>query len=66
MKKPTFVISAAALGLIAVALVLGLRPGSDPVAAVQTASVVSADTPSLARLGNQQVSPEELDRKSVV
>ncbi|WLH03800.1 peptidylprolyl isomerase [Pseudomonas beijingensis] len=60
MKKPTFVISAAALGLIAVALVLGLRPGSDPVAAVQTASVVAADSSSLARLGNQQVSPEEL------
>lgn len=60
MKKPTFVISAAALGLIAVALVLGLRPGSDPVAAVQAARVVSADSPSLARLGNQQVSPEEL------
>ncbi|MBO1540249.1 peptidylprolyl isomerase [Pseudomonas sp. OA65] len=60
MKKPTFVISAAALGLIAVALVLGLRPGSDPVAAVQSASVVAADSPSLARLGNQQVSPEEV------
>lgn len=60
MKKPTLVISAAALGLIAVALVLGLRPGSDPVAAVQAASMVSADSPSLARLGNQQVSPDEL------
>ncbi|MBD0704127.1 peptidylprolyl isomerase [Pseudomonas sp. PSB1] len=60
MKKPTFVISAAALGLVAVAVVLGLRPGSDPVAAVQTVSVASADSPSLARLGNQQVSPQEL------
>nr|WP_243458941.1 peptidylprolyl isomerase [Pseudomonas sp. OA65] len=48
------------MGLIAVALVLGLRPGSDPVAAVQSASVVAADSPSLARLGNQQVSPEEV------
>ncbi len=60
MKKPTFVISAAALGLLAVALVLGLRPGSDPVAAVQTVSVATADSPSLARLGNQHVSPDEL------
>ncbi|WP_053213871.1 peptidylprolyl isomerase [Pseudomonas sp. Q12-87] len=60
MKKPTFVISAAALGLVAVAVTLGLRPGSDPVAAVQSLSVVSADAPSLARLGNQQVSGDEL------
>nr|BFE97209.1 hypothetical protein GCM10020185_77450 [Pseudomonas brassicacearum subsp. brassicacearum] len=42
------------------ALVLGLRPGSDPVAAVQTVSVATADSPSLARLGNQHVSPDEL------
>jgi len=60
VKKPAFVISAAALGLVATAVVLGLRPGSDPVAAVQTVNVVSTDSPSLARLGNQQVSPEEL------
>ncbi|WP_434674424.1 peptidylprolyl isomerase [Pseudomonas sp. R1-15] len=60
MKKPTFVISAAALGLVAVAVVLGLRPGNDPVAAVQSVSVATSESPSLARLGSQQVSPEEL------
>ncbi|ROM75752.1 peptidylprolyl isomerase [Pseudomonas brassicacearum] len=60
MNKPTFVVSAATLGLVAVAVVLGMRPGSDPVAAVQAVSVVSSESPSLARLGNQQVSPDEL------
>jgi peptidylprolyl isomerase len=60
VKKPTFVISAAALGLVAVAVALGLRPGNDPVAAVQSVSVATSESPSLARLGSQQVSPEEL------
>ncbi|MCE0460790.1 peptidylprolyl isomerase [Pseudomonas uvaldensis] len=60
MKKPTVVFSAAAAGLLVVAVVLGLRPGNDPVAAVQTANGVSVESPSLARLGSQTVSPDEL------
>lgn len=60
MRKTIFAVLFAAVALVAVAVVQGLRPGNDPVAAVQDASVVPADGPSLARLGNQQVSPDEL------
>ncbi|MBV4477823.1 peptidylprolyl isomerase [Pseudomonas botevensis] len=61
MKKPAMVISAAAVALLVVAAALVLRPGSDPVAAQQPAPVVGASAgPAVARLGNQQVSPEEL------
>ena len=62
MKKPAMVISAAAVALLVVAVALVLRPGSDPVAAQQPAPVPGASAgPALARLGNQQVSPEELE-----
>jgi peptidylprolyl isomerase len=55
------VISAAAVALLVVAVALVVRPGSDPVAAQQPAPVVAASSgPAVARLGNQQVSPEEL------
>jgi peptidylprolyl isomerase len=55
------VISAAAVALLVVAVSLVVRPGSDPVAAQQPAPVVAASSgPAVARLGNQQVSPEEL------
>ncbi|SFY27400.1 peptidylprolyl isomerase [Pseudomonas sp. NFACC36] len=60
MRKTIFAVLFAAVALVAVAVVQGLRPGNDPVAAVQDASVMPADGPSLARLGNQQVSPDEL------
>lgn len=53
------VISAAAVALLVVAVALVLRPGSDPVAAQQPVPGASAG-PAVARLGNQQVSPEEL------
>ncbi|MCU0121827.1 peptidylprolyl isomerase [Pseudomonas sp. B2M1-30] len=61
MKKPAMVISAVAVALLVVAVALVLRPGSDPVAAQQPAPVPGASAgPAVARLGNQQVSPEEL------
>lgn len=61
MKKPAMVISAAAVALLVVAVALVVRPGNDPVAAQQSSSVATIATgPAVARLGNQQVSPEEL------
>lgn len=61
MKKPAMVIGAGALALLVVAVALVLRPGSDPVAAQQPSPVMPvAAGPAVARLGNQQVSPEEL------
>lgn len=61
MKKPAMVIGAGALALLVVAVALVLRPGSDPVAAQQPSPVLPvAVGPAVARLGNQQVSPEEL------
>jgi peptidylprolyl isomerase len=55
------VIGAGALALLVVAVALVLRPGSDPVAAQQPSPVMPvAVGPAVARLGNQQVSPEEL------
>nr|WP_243433475.1 peptidylprolyl isomerase [Pseudomonas sp. 58(2021)] len=55
------VISAAAVALLVVAVALVVRPGNDPVAAQQPAPVIAANSgPAVARLGNQQVSPEEL------
>ncbi|MFW9081430.1 peptidylprolyl isomerase [Pseudomonas sp. P2757] len=61
MKKPAMVISAAAVALLVVAVALVVRPGSDPVAAQQPSPVAAvASGPAVARLGNQQVSPEEL------
>nr|WP_301291827.1 peptidylprolyl isomerase [Pseudomonas koreensis] len=54
-------IGAGALALLVVAVALVLRPGSDPVAAQQPSPVAAvAAGPAVARLGNQQVSPEEL------
>ena len=58
MKKPTLVV--AALALLGVAVGLGLRSGSDPVAAQQPAPVIAPDGPAVARLGNQQVAVSEL------
>nr|WP_252193663.1 peptidylprolyl isomerase [Pseudomonas sp. TAE6080] len=49
-----------ALALLVVAVGLGLRSGSDPVAAQQPAPVIAADGPAVARLGNQQVAVSEL------
>ena len=61
MKKPAVVIGAGAVALLVVAVALVLRPGSDPVAAQQPSPVMTvAAGPAVARLGNQQVSPEEL------
>lgn len=61
MKKPAMVIGAGALALLVGAVALVLRPGSDPVAAQQPSPVMPvAVGPAVARLGNQQVSPEEL------
>ncbi|MBR7197630.1 peptidylprolyl isomerase [Pseudomonas sp. 14A] len=61
MKKPAMVIGAGALALLVVAVALVLRPGSDPVAAQQPSPVMAvAAGPAVAQLGNQQVSPEEL------
>ncbi|MEG2843220.1 MAG: NFACT RNA binding domain-containing protein, partial [Ruthenibacterium sp.] len=55
------VISAAAVALLVVAVALVVRPGNDPVAAQQPAPVITANAgPAVARLGNQQVSPQEL------
>lgn len=59
MKKPAMVIGAGALAVLVVAVALVLRPGSDPVAAQQPMSVTAAG-PAVARLGNQQVMPDEL------
>lgn len=61
MKKPAMVIGAGAVALLVVAVALVLRPGSDPVAAQQPSPVAAVSAgPAVARLGNQQVSPEEL------
>jgi peptidylprolyl isomerase len=61
VKKPAMVIGAGALALLVGAVALVLRPGSDPVAAQQPSPVMPvAAGPAVARLGNQQVSPEEL------
>ncbi|AXJ04938.1 peptidylprolyl isomerase [Pseudomonas fluorescens] len=61
MTKPAMVISAAAVALLVVAVALVVRPGNDPVAAQQPAPVIATNAgPAVARLGNQQVSPEEL------
>jgi peptidylprolyl isomerase len=55
------VIGAGAVALLVVAVALVLRPGSDPVAAQQPSPVAAVSAgPAVARLGNQQVSPEEL------
>ncbi|MFJ2710614.1 peptidylprolyl isomerase [Pseudomonas sp. NPDC087346] len=60
MKKPAMVISAAAVALLVVTVELVVRPGNDPVAAQQSSVATIAAGPAVARLGNQQVSPEEL------
>lgn len=61
MKKPVMVIGAGAVALLVMAVALVMRPGSDPVAAQQPSPVMPvAVGPAVARLGNQQVSPEEL------
>ncbi|WP_085640070.1 MULTISPECIES: peptidylprolyl isomerase [unclassified Pseudomonas] len=61
MKKPAMVMGAATVALLVVAVALAVRPGSDPVAAQQPAPSMQAEAgPALARLGNQQVSPQEV------
>lgn len=66
MKKPTLMVGAGALALLVVAVGLSVRPGSDPVAAQAPAPVASPSVagPAVARLGNQQIDPQEL--KSVL
>ncbi|EJM64648.1 parvulin-like peptidyl-prolyl isomerase [Pseudomonas sp. GM50] len=59
MKNRTVVAGAGALAVLVIAVALGLRPGNDPIAAQQPASLVASE-PAVARLGNQQVSPDEL------
>jgi peptidylprolyl isomerase len=55
------VVGAGAVALLVVAVALVVRPGSDPVAAQQPAPVVSVNAgPAVARLGNLQISPDEL------
>ncbi|MGS0545634.1 peptidylprolyl isomerase [Pseudomonas sp. Y5-11] len=61
MKKPAMVIGAGAVALLVVAVALVLRPGTDPVAAQQSSPLAAvAAGPAVARLGNQQVTPQEL------
>ena len=62
MKKRTVVAGAGALAVLVIAVALGLRPGNDPIAAQQPAPSAGLATngPAVARLGNQQVAPEEL------
>ncbi|MDX9669337.1 MULTISPECIES: peptidylprolyl isomerase [unclassified Pseudomonas] len=61
MKKPAMVIGAGAVALLVVAVALVLRPGTDPVAAQPSSPVAAvAAGPAVARLGNQQVTPQEL------
>jgi peptidylprolyl isomerase len=59
VKNRTVVAGAGALAVLVIAVALGLRPGNDPIAAQQPAPLVASE-PAVARLGNQQVSPEEL------
>lgn len=55
------VIGAGAVALLVVAVALVLRPGADPVAAQQSSPLAAVATgPAVARLGNQQVTPQEL------
>jgi len=61
VKKPAMVIGAGAVALLLVAVALVLRPGTDPVAAQQSSPLAAVATgPAVARLGNQQVTPQEL------
>ncbi|AZD22107.1 Putative PpiC-type peptidyl-prolyl cis-trans isomerase precursor [Pseudomonas chlororaphis subsp. aurantiaca] len=63
MKKPSLMVGVGALALVALAVWLGVRPGSDPVAAQQPRLMAASpvdDGPAVARLGNQRVAPEEL------
>lgn len=63
MKKPSLMVGVGALALVALAVWLGVRPGSDPVAAQQPRPMAASpvdDGSAVARLGNQRVAPEEL------
>jgi len=66
VKKPTLMLGAGALAVLVVAVALSLRPGRDPVAAQQSAPVITPapSGPAVARLGNQQIDLAEL--KSVL
>nr|WP_157710821.1 peptidylprolyl isomerase [Pseudomonas sp. PB120] len=49
------------MAVLVIAVALSVRPGNDPVAAPQPVKTMAAmSEPALARLGNQQVTPEEL------
>lgn len=63
MSKRTLAVSAGALALLVIAVGLGMRPGSDPVAAqtpVPSVLKVSSEDEAVARLGRQIVAPDEL------
>nr|WP_273824051.1 peptidylprolyl isomerase [Pseudomonas asplenii] len=63
MSKGNLLAGAGALAVLVGAVALAMRPGNDPVAAVQPAPAAvpaTASAPAVARLGNQQVSPQEL------
>jgi len=61
VKKLAMVIGAGAVALLVVAVALVLRPGTDPVAAQRSSPLAAvAAGPAVARLGNQQVTPQEL------
>ncbi|QQZ44603.1 peptidylprolyl isomerase [Pseudomonas sp. SK3(2021)] len=63
MKQPSLMVGVGALALVALAVWLGVRPGSDPVAAQQPRPMAASpldDGPAVARLGHQRVAPEEL------
>ncbi|KPA91969.1 parvulin-like peptidyl-prolyl isomerase [Pseudomonas asplenii] len=63
MNRGNLLAGAGALAVLVGAVALAMRPGNDPVAAVQPAPAAvpaTASAPAVARLGNQQVSPQEL------
>lgn len=62
MSKTALWAGAGALALLVVAVAVGLRPGSEPVAGQPPAPVAhtAVGEPAVARLGSQQVTPEEL------
>lgn len=60
MTRRTLWAGAGALAVLGVAVVLALRPGADPVAASKAMPVAADAGPALARLGDQQISADEL------
>lgn len=60
MTRRTLWAGAGALAVLGVAVVLALRPGAEPVAASRALPAATDTGPALARLGDQQVSADEL------